>query len=163
MPNRPLHPCNAPSRCPVLIPAVQRLCLARQRQANREYNQHQRPARHAFYQTPAWRRLSKQGLGEQPGVPAEPGLPRPTTSSASRSGPTWGWCAVTLSVGVAHVTAGGRPRNMEGGRKEKADGNLIRRRIANNSAVLVRDSSPHARIFGPNENTVNRSVLTTRS
>lgn len=43
------------------------------------------------------------------------GLPRPTTSSASRPGPTWGWSAVILSADVVQVTAGRRPRSMEGG------------------------------------------------
>ena len=65
MPNRPLHPCNSPTRCPTLISAGQRLCPDHQRQANREYNQ-QRPARHQFYQTKEWRRLSKQVLAEEP-------------------------------------------------------------------------------------------------
>jgi len=62
---RPRKPCNKPG-CPTLVPAGQRYCRADRQQQAREYNQNQRPARHAFYQTPEWRALSKQVLAEEP-------------------------------------------------------------------------------------------------
>ena len=118
MPNRPLHPCNAPSRCPTLIPAGQRLCLAHQRQVNREYNQH-RPARHAFYQTKEWRQLSKQVLEERPWCACGARATQADHIISIKKRPDLRLERITSLAGAARVTAGRRRWRTDAGGNEE--------------------------------------------
>lgn len=61
MPRLPNKPCATPG-CPALVPPGTRRCQAHQRQQQRQYNQQQRPAGHAFYQSAEWRAFRKQAL-----------------------------------------------------------------------------------------------------
>ena len=62
---RAAHTCVEPG-CPVLVEAGKSRCEGHERQREREYDAHQRPARHAFYRSREWRALSRQVLEEQP-------------------------------------------------------------------------------------------------
>ncbi len=56
MTSRPLHPC---ADCPTLVAKGRSRCDAHERQRHRAYNG-RRPAIHAFYRSPEWRRLRQE-------------------------------------------------------------------------------------------------------
>ena len=61
MPYAPRTSCGH-QPCPTLVPRGESYCGAHQRDQNREYNDHRRPASHRFYQSPEWRKLRGEAM-----------------------------------------------------------------------------------------------------
>jgi len=60
MPYAPSRPCGH-QPCPELVPKGASYCLAHL-DRKQDYNRHRRPASHAFYQSPEWRKLRGEAI-----------------------------------------------------------------------------------------------------